>query len=302
MLFLYRQLSRLPFAVLYTLASLLYFMAFYVVRYRRKVVDKNLRHALPELDEQERKALTKRFYRGFSETMLEVVKGYTLPLDQLKTRFQYENIELLERYIADNQSVLLLGIHQGNWEWLIQSLPPQLNCQVQGVYKRLHGDTGDKIFYDTRARFGMDLVPFDEAMRKVIRGRKSLRVFSMMADQAPISREKRYWMNFLNKPAPFYYGPQMIAEATQYPVVFAHIRRVSRGHYLTRFETISEAPHARGGDAVLKAYIQCAERSIREQPESFLWSNKKWRSPKPGELEKQQQAFQAPPGVTEQAG
>jgi KDO2-lipid IV(A) lauroyltransferase len=181
----------------------------------------------------------------------------------------------------------MLGVHQGNWEWMIQAISNRASCPVDGVYKPLHGETGDKIFYHTRSRFGMRLVPFDDAMRRVLKGRKELRIFSMMADQAPISREKRYWRSFMNRPAPFYYGPQLIAEATQYPVVYAKVHRSSKGHYRVTFKTIATPPNERNSVNVLENYIQTIEKSIKEQPESFLWSNKKWRSPKSGELDRQ---------------
>ena len=287
MIVLYRLFSQLPFAVLYGFAYILYLIAYYVVRYRRKVVRKNLSHAFPELEPAELGKIEKGFYRNFSNMLLEVVKAYTMPVEELEKRFTFDNYEELQQYLDKQQSVLLLGVHQGNWEWMIQAISNRACCPVDGVYKPLHGENGDKIFYHTRSRFGMRLVAFDDAMRRVIKGRKEFRIFSMMADQAPISREKRYWKTFLNRPAPFYYGPQLIAELTQYPVVYAKVHRRKKGHYHVQFQTIAAPPHQRSSVEILDNYICAIEEAIREQPDSFLWSNKKWRSPKAGELDQQ---------------
>ena len=40
--------SLLPFKVLYAISDLIYFIAYHIIRYRRRVVAKNLRNSFPE--------------------------------------------------------------------------------------------------------------------------------------------------------------------------------------------------------------------------------------------------------------
>ena len=49
-------LSILPFWVLYGLADFLFIIIYYVARYRRKIVRKNLRNSFPEKGEKEIKS------------------------------------------------------------------------------------------------------------------------------------------------------------------------------------------------------------------------------------------------------
>ena len=63
-------LSRRSFKTLYVLSDILYYLAYYVVGYRRKVVRKNLVNSFPEKTEQEIKILEKSFYRQFCEQLV----------------------------------------------------------------------------------------------------------------------------------------------------------------------------------------------------------------------------------------
>ena len=58
-LFLY-LVSLMPFWFLYLVADLLFVILYYVIRYRRKVVQENLRNSFPEKSEQERAIIEKK--------------------------------------------------------------------------------------------------------------------------------------------------------------------------------------------------------------------------------------------------
>ncbi len=281
---LIKTLSRLPFFVHYTLAGCAYFLLYYVARYRRKVVRRNLAGAFPELSTAELVALEKRFYRWFCDSAAEAMKGLTMTAAELEKRVVFENPELLAPYLEREESLVLLTIHQCNPEWVTQAMGNFLPCPMTGLYKPLHSKLMDELIFEARSRYGKP-VPVKNTAREILRLRKSFRAMILAADQSPISREKRYWAPFFGRPAPFYFGPQSIAEATGKPLIFMHNRRLRRGYYSIRFEILAEPPYQKGGTELLDRYIAVCERSIREQPETWWWSNKKWKSPKPGELE-----------------
>ena len=134
-----------------------------------------------------------------------------------------------------------------------------------------------------RTRFGVDLVEFKDAAQDIFENREKARVFGMLADQAPGRSDKRHWLNYMNRPAPFYWGPQMIGEVVDCPVIFVRTRRLKRGHYEVVFEPLCQPPYQQRGTDILEAYRDALESGIRAQPESFLWSNDKWRQPREDE-------------------
>ena len=86
-------LSRLPLGVLYVLADVCYPIVYYVARYRRTVVRRNLDAAFPEKSTKERRRIERRFYRWFCDYAAETLKLLTMPADEMKRRMQVEGVE-----------------------------------------------------------------------------------------------------------------------------------------------------------------------------------------------------------------
>jgi Kdo2-lipid IVA lauroyltransferase/acyltransferase len=284
MLSIYHGLARLPLPLLYGLSSILSWLVYHVLRYRRETVAANLAAAFPEWSASQRRAMAKRFYQHLCDLGVEVLASYALPQEQLRRRVSIDNPELLEPFRQQRRPMLLLTCHQGNWEWLQHVLAEHMDCPVNGVYKALHNPVMDRFILECRTRSGAP-IPFKDAGREILRGRRQYRIFAMLADQAPFKRDKRYWHDFLGRPGSFYLGPQTIAELSQYPVLFVRMIKTRRGHYRAHFEVLALPPHAKGGHAILDRYIETLERAIRAQPETWLWSNRKWKHKPPEEID-----------------
>src|SRR5690606_35358114 len=134
---------------------------------------------------------------------------------------------------------------------------------------------------DCRSRFSHPIA-FKDTGREMLRRKGELRIFARAADQSPFKKDKqRHWHDFLGEPAAFYLGPQKLDEAMQFPVIYIAMTKLRRGYYRATFELLAEPPHAKGGSAIIDAYIEAVERSIRAQPETWLWSNRKWKHQAP---------------------
>ena len=272
----YRMLARLPLALLYGLSSLAYLLVYHVARYRRATVADNLAAAFGELSAAQRRALERRFYRHLCDIAAETFALANLPDATFHARVTLVNPELMNPFLEQQQSLLLLSSHQGNWEWLQRAIAAQLPCSLHGIYKPLHDAAMNRFIAETRGKF-MEPIAFQDAGREMLRRRREFHAFAMLADQAPFKKDNRHWHAFLGRRASFYLGPQKIAEATQFPVFYVAMHQVRRGHYQVSFELLAAPPHDKGGTAILDRSVEAAERSIRAQPETWLWSNRKWK-------------------------
>ncbi len=274
----FRLLSRLPFPLVYAVAWLAYLFIYYLSGYRKAVVRQNLRQAFPDKSETEITKLAKSFYRHLTNLGLEIVKARTMTAQQFEQRVQITNPELLlDKTEGRSRSVIILTIHQGNWEWMLHGVALHLNVPMYPVYKPLHSGGWDEWAKDVRSRFGSQPLPMSDATRDIIRRRSEFRMFVMVADQAPIESERSHWVPYLNKEAPFYLGAEKIAQMTRFPVVFAQCTRHATGHYELTFREVADPPYEKEGHAILESYVQLAESAIRAQPETFLWSNRRWK-------------------------
>src|SRR6185503_7233406 len=80
-------ISLLPLPVLYFISYAFYGLAFYILKYRRDVVMKNLLIAFPEKTEKERKAIAKKFYHNLIDMFIETIKMITASEKVLAKRF-----------------------------------------------------------------------------------------------------------------------------------------------------------------------------------------------------------------------
>ena len=132
----YRLLSWLPLPLLYLLAWLGYLLLYYVAGYRKAVVQQNLTQAFPDRNAREITVLAKKFYLQLVQVALEIIKTRRMTAADIAQRVKLLNPELLRKYSNNfEQSVIILSIHQGNWEWMLHGVKVNLNIPIDPVYK-----------------------------------------------------------------------------------------------------------------------------------------------------------------------
>jgi KDO2-lipid IV(A) lauroyltransferase len=278
----YRLLSWLPLPLLYVLAWPGYLLLYYVAGYRKVVVQQNLSHAFPDKSEREITVLAKKFYLQLVQVAFEILKTRRMNAADIKQRVRVVNPELLREYSNDFQEpVIMLSIHQGNWEWMLHGVKLALDIPIDPVYKPLHNEKMDKLIFEIRSQFGSRPITMNSAPRDILRHRHEFRLFVLVADQAPIESERSHWVSFMNRYAAFYQGGEIIAKTTGYPVLFAQCRRCSRGYYEVEFREVARPPHDREGHHIVEQYVRLAEQAIRSEPQSWLWSNRRWKRQPP---------------------
>lgn len=273
-----RLLSYLPFPVLYLLSDFLYLFTRYVVRYRLKVVRKNLRNSFPELTKKELREIEKRFYRNLCDYGVETLKAFTISKEELAKRTTYKNVEILQEYKNKNMSVIILAAHQFNWEWLITAGNFSLPLPVDFVYQPVNNELFNRFSLRCRTRFGAFPIKRDEVAKVTIKRRNLLRSIAIVADQYPGHKtDKKYFTNFLHQPSVFFQGASQLAQLTQYAVVFSGVRKIRRGYYEITIEKLSEPPYQRDDFTMLERYVSAVEKMIREYPDGWLWSHNRWK-------------------------
>jgi Kdo2-lipid IVA lauroyltransferase/acyltransferase len=280
-IFFLRLLARIPLAGMYIISGVLFLLIYYVIGYRKKVVLDNLKHAFPEKTEEERKQTARRFYRHFSDLVLETIRMNRINKEELKKRMKVRNPEVINRFFEQGKSVVVLTMHYNNWEWT-GVFPLFIKHKILGVYKPLHNKSYDEFLNGNRSRFGACMVPNALILRKVIQARaENEPVFIWLAgDQTPPFFH-RFWMMFLNQETMFYPGPAAISRRFNYPVIFQKTEKIKRGFYEITFEVLSGHPADLSEEEIMKAYILKMEKTIGKHPEYYLWSHKRWKNKRP---------------------
>lgn len=271
-----RAVATLPMPVLHALARLFAWFAWRVVPYRPAVVRANLVAAFPSSDEATLRRITRDYYRGYADVMVELLKSANLAPDELRRRMRFINSHLLHGEIKAGRPVVLFAAHQCNWEWILLALSLD-GLPVDCAYKPLVNAWADREMHALRTRFGARLVAVDDMMRDVIARRRVPRVIALVSDQEPVASDRRHWTQFLNRDSAFFMGGEVIAAKLGYAAYFVAIRRVGRGCYEATFELLSEGGSQRPEGELTERFAQRVERQIREAPADWPWSHKRWR-------------------------
>ncbi len=256
----------------------MFFMAYYIIRYRRRLVNSNLRLSFPEKSIDELKKIEKEFYRNLCDYTVETLKLLSISKEELGKRMVFKTPEIPIKYNQQNQSILILASHHFNWEWLVTAACFNLPMQVDFVYQKVNNDFFERISMAFRTRFGAHPIKRDEVAREVVKRKNIVRAIATVADQYPgYGRDKKYATIFLNQETVFFHGTNQLAILTQYPVIFYEIRKVKRGYYETVAIEIAHPPFNRNSNEVIEKYIAAVEALIKENPSGWLWSHNRWK-------------------------
>ncbi len=277
-MFFIRLLSRLPLSALYFLSDFLFFVSFYIVRYRRKIVMKNLRASFPKKSAEELRQIARKFYSNLCDYGVETLKLLTISGDELSRRMTFPDPTIPARFRDNGQSIIFLAAHQFNWEWLLVSASVNFKMQVDFIYQPVKNKFFDRLSLESRKRFGAFPIRRDEVARELVRRKSILRCIASVADQYPgYGRDKKFFANFLNQETAFFYGTNQLATLTQYPMFYLEIRKVRRGYYEGIPYEVGMPPYDRSSDAPMENYIRLVEKTIARYPEGWLWSHNRWK-------------------------
>ena len=271
-------LHLLPEWILFRISDLLYVLMYYVAGYRKKVVYDNLRKAFPDYEKSRIRRIARKFYRHFSDVILESAIYHFYSQSKAMKRMSYRNPELLNELYAKGKMVMAVTAHYGNWEYL-NTLALASDYPVAAIYKPLHIKQFDRMMRQNRTRFGVMVTAMEKIARKLIKHyRENDPVMTInLADQRPMFHNIQYWTKFLGLDTPLYLGTEKLARKLDAAVVFLKIRKVKRGRYEVDIELICEDPNSLESYEITNRHVRILEDLIREEPEYWLWSHRRWK-------------------------
>jgi len=254
----------------------MFFLLYYVLRYRREVVRKNLEESLPE--KYDRQLIEKQFYIFLSEMFFETIKLLTIRKKNLLNRFTCDNIEIMEKYASENRSVIFMSAHYCNWEFLIYAMNLLFPHLAVGVGKPLSNQALNVLINNKRSRFGMKIINAKNIKEEFENDKDILTASLFLADQYPGRGKKAFNSIFLDKETSFLYGAEKYAMSYNFPVVYADIERVKSGYYKMHIVEIADQPNSCEYGYIMNSYIKCLENTILKSPQYWLWSHKRWKN------------------------
>jgi KDO2-lipid IV(A) lauroyltransferase len=276
--------TLLPLPVLYIFSDFLYLILYYVVSYRRNVVATNLKNSFPEKTDKELKTIEKKFYRHLSDLLIETFKSTHMTTANQKKRFTYSNLEIIDKLREEKRDIIAVLGHYNNWEWPTL-LPYYLKYKTIIIYKPLQNKYFNSFINNHRSEHGIVLTPTSQVIREIINYRKNdiNTVSVFISDQIPSKGDIKYWTTFLNQDTAVFTGAGKIASKYDMAMVFFHVQKVKRGYYNLNIELLFDHTAGLSEEVITEKHVRRLEEIIKEKPENWIWSHRRWKHKKPVE-------------------
>ncbi len=266
------------------LAPVLKFLLYRVLRYRQRVVIQNIQNSFPERSEAEQREVCSGFYTTLSEIIVSTLaltnkRAYHTIIPEQPTRFEGDTYDLRETIAT--RSWIALTAHFGLWEYML-FWSTFSNQRLLAVYHTLKSAIFEELFKRLRGHHKVEPVPSKETLRLVMRHGATYRdesyLLGLIADQSARDQSQRNWHTFLNQDTIFFDGGEKIAMRLNLPVKFIGQHRLAPGRYEMYSRTIWDGEESIEPGEITSRYVKMLEEAIREQPELWLWSHKRWKA------------------------
>ena len=274
-------ISVLPYFVQYYIVQeLIYFVVFHCIRYRRKLVTKNLRDSFPEMSDAEIATIRRKFYRNLAEVMVNTVVMARMSKEECMRRMVFTNNDEIIAILGDRNCIAMTS-HLGCWEYYGfwgMWLP---NHILVAVYHKIHNEIINELYKRLRDHERELPVASYDSLRFFIRNSKGYEgkrlALGLISDQNPPRLPDSHWYRFLNRDTLFFEGSEQLATKFGIPVFYVRQRKVRRGYYEASMEMIYDGVEQIAQYEMTERYVRLLEEDIKACPEMWVWSHRRWK-------------------------
>jgi len=249
-----------------------------LLRKRKKVASENLTLAFPNKDAKWIKDIAQKTFENMGIVFAEFLALGWLDENSIKDYVRFENIELIRQKFDEGKGVILLSGHYGNWEFLAYSVYVYLKLPVLIVVKPLSNYVLDKIVNKYRTRLGNNVVSMYESAFKVVRTLKEGGIIALLADQSA-TKDRDIFVDFFGRKAATFDSPAYFALKYDVPIIVGFAQR-EKYYYKVHLVELNHSDLKFDKSGIFELthrYIKLLEEVIREQPELWLWTHRRWK-------------------------
>jgi KDO2-lipid IV(A) lauroyltransferase len=252
-----------------------------VVKLRRKVIDENLRHALPEKSEAERAQIARDTYAHLVLMVCEIAQA-PRKIHETNWRdhvFIHQKVKFVD-FLLDQRPVVIVSAHYGNFE-IAGFMLGLLGVPTFTVARTLDNPFVDRFLNRFREAKGQYIVEKQGSARQIddvlAQGGKLV----LLGDQH--AGPKGCWVDFFGRPASCHKAIAVFPLTAGAPLAIGYGRRV-RGKALqfeigmnSYLDPAEPGTELGGVKPVTQWYNRRLEELIRQTPDQYWWVHRRWK-------------------------
>jgi KDO2-lipid IV(A) lauroyltransferase len=251
----------------------------------RKVAQRNLGLALPDLGTAERIAICRGTYRSLGRLLAECAKFPSLKSANLDQIVSFAGLDNYEAAVRKGRGVVFLTAHLGAWE--LGAFAHALRVgPLHIVYRALDNPLLDRLANRYRTLSGNLLIEKSESARGILGALARNETVGILADQNTLP-EEGVFVDFFGLPACTTAGIARFALRGGAAVVPAFcVWDQSRRRFKVVYEPALELEATGDAEKDLRSATQqmtsVVERYVRRYPDQWLWIHRRWKTRPPG--------------------
>lgn len=252
---------------------------FYILPIRKDVVLDNLKHAFPKLPLNEINKIAYGSYKNFAITLVEILYLPWTTDEQIKKVIQFHNLDLINIKEQENNGVILLSAHFGNWEYCAISAGVLLNKKLSVIVKSQRNPYVNNWLNRARTRWTNEIVPLGVSIRNIYAELRNKGIIALVADQR--GPEDSIKLEFFGRKTSVYTGPAILALKMNSPLIYGISIRQPDFSYKVEIIEISKENLPNDFEEKVKVLsermLNYLEKIIRENPDQWFWMHKRWK-------------------------
>ena len=250
---------------------------------RKRVVEKQIAAAFPNLDHDAVRKLARESYAHLGRTFIETALLDSLGRDGLQELVEtVEGWEEVDDVMSKGKGAVLVTGHIGNWE-LAGAYVAARGVPLDAIARGMANPLFDAYVNRARAEMGMTIVHDSDAVKRTPRSLRAGRAVAFVADQGVLGLASTF-VPFFGRPAKTPRGAAVFALRFDVPVIFVVALRQPNGRFrivVERIEARRTGNMDRDVDAIVAAFTEHLEKWVRVVPAQYFWQHRRWRRQPP---------------------
>lgn len=252
----------------------------------KKTGRRNLKIALPELSEKEKKKILSGTFESLGRQLGFVSHFREFTPEKVREMVEVVGKEHFDKAYAKGNGVLFFTGHFGSWE-VFSLLPPAFGHRMNILVRRIDNPLVENFVDSLRTRLGCITLDKKQSARRMFRVLENGELLGILAD-LNVQERQGVFVNFFGIPASTTSGIAKLALNTNAAVMPAFaVWDETRAKYVVYLEPPVEIEKTENNEENIHALTQkiteTVEKYVRRFPEQWLWIHKRWNTRPKGE-------------------
>ena len=277
-------LPLIPRRFVYALGNVLGLIAWTVARQARQQATNNMIHVLGAQVQETRvgrrrlQRTVKGMFVNNTRNYLELFTLQSLSSEEILHTMHVKGREHLDAALAQDKGVIIVGPHQGPFDYLVQYLGIK-GYDVTVPVEHLEDQRMLNLMLDLRSSHGIHYLPLtgSSTMRTIMQKLRDNKIVTIVSDRAIEGRSVD--VSLFGAPAKLPNGPIRLTQRTGATLLSANCYRTSQGLAIGQLLPLSLAvteEQQTNTDSMMQALIEKMEDAIREYPEQWVAFSPIW--------------------------